>query len=128
MNWEEALEIAVERRQNPRLRFLCSEEYAQHLAWRRRVIEIATGKTAPAYPPMMEQAGNVLGAAGRAMGAAVTGQQVMRSAEEQAACLAICRDCEHFVAAEERCAVCGCVMAFKVKLATEHCPLSEPKW
>lgn len=82
----------------------------------------------PKYPPLAEQVGSALGAVGRAIGAGLVGLQVVRSGDEIAKCLAICRECEHFVAAEGRCSVCGCYAALKVRLAQEHCPLSEPKW
>jgi hypothetical protein len=97
-----------------------------------RILELSAGagggNGAAAYPPLAAQVGSVLGAAGRAIGAALTGVEVVRSGEEQAKCLAICQGCEHYVAADARCSICGCYALFKTRLATEHCPLDPPKW
>jgi len=42
--------------------------------------------------------------------------------------LRICRECEMFDAASQRCTVCTCYMPFKVHLSTMSCPLDPPKW
>lgn len=52
----------------------------------------------------------------------------MASEEEQARRLGICADCQHWVASSRRCSVCGCLLAYKVQMKSEHCPLAEPKW
>jgi len=60
-----------------------------------------------------------------------------RSQEEIDAILAICNSCEHFRKGKLRnsCAVCGCSLnrfpnglVNKIAMATECCPLAEPKW
>jgi hypothetical protein len=48
--------------------------------------------------------------------------------EERARRLAICKSCEHFDADARRCRVCTCYMPWKVRLASLHCPLPEPRW
>ena len=97
-------------------------------AWRAKVIRMASGDETPQYPPIARQVKRVLGAAGRSIGAAVTGGVVLRSDAEQAACLAICHECEHFDHGRGRCMICGCFARLHARLAREHCPLPEPKW
>jgi len=46
------------------------------------------------------------------------------SREEQARRLATCRGCEHW--RDNRCLLCGCYLARKVAMKTEHCPID--KW
>jgi hypothetical protein len=128
MDWREALEIVVGRTGHIRYRELAAQEHPDHDLWRDRLVEMATGQAAPQYPPLAAQARSALGAAGRAVGAALSGAEVVRSGDEIARCLAICHACEHFVATDGRCSICGCVAAWKIRLATEHCPLDPPKW
>jgi len=71
-------------------------------------------------PSLLTQAGN-LAMAG--VDAVASGFK-LRSSEEQAACLAICRDCPLYQ--DGRCTECGCFVAAKVKLFSQKCPLE--KW
>lgn len=83
---------------------------------------------ATAYPPLLEQAGNVLAAAGRVLGAVARGEAVMAPADVVAARRAICLPCEHNGHRESggiRCMKCGCT-GLKLDLATEACPVG--KW
>jgi hypothetical protein len=123
MTWTEALDILVARTRHERYRQLCAEDHPDHEVWRARVVSEATGQPIE-YPSVATQVGNALGAAARfvASGGAVV------SEEEQARRLAICGQCEHFDAEAGRCKVCGCIARWKARLATEHCPLPEPKW
>lgn len=41
MTWQEALEIVIARTGVQRYRFLCSEEYREHLAYRRFMVDMA---------------------------------------------------------------------------------------
>ncbi len=83
---------------------------------------------APSYPPLLQQLGNAAQAAGRMISAAVHGEKVAVSHEEQERRLAICKTCEHFDAAQGRCRICGCFGRWKAVLATEHCPDDPPRW
>lgn len=49
-----------------------------------------------------------------------------RTPEEQAAILAICRECPAFRHSDETCSRCGCPIAQKSPLGREHCPVG--KW
>jgi hypothetical protein len=80
------------------------------------------------YPSVARQALNLAGAVGRVAGAAVTGNAVTVSDQEQDRRLALCRDCERFNAGQGRCRECGCLAKFKAMLKTERCPLTPPKW
>jgi hypothetical protein len=48
------------------------------------------------------------------------------SDEQKAARLTICAGCEFLIAAENRCAKCGCLLAAKAAMRTQSCPLG--KW
>lgn len=77
-------------------------------------------------PPLVEQAKSAAEAVGRVVAAAVRGEPIRASDEEHARRLAICKACEYY--RDGRCLKCGCVMAWKSRLATERCPLEPPKW
>lgn len=79
-------------------------------------------------PSLPTQLGTALGAGARMVGAMMAGAAVRVLDEEYARRLAICHGCEFYDAQADRCEVCGCVAAWKARLATEHCPLSEPRW
>lgn len=76
----------------------------------------------PAFPPLLEQAGNLAGAVGRfvASGGELT------TPEEQVRRLAICHECPEF--SEGKCKLCGCVARWKTRLASEHCPDDPRRW
>lgn len=109
-------------------RGLCDRAAADD-QWRAALEEgAARAVAAPSYPGTATMVGNVLAAAGRVVAAAAAGRPVRVSNAEQARRLAICEGCDQFVAADRRCLLCGCVARLKSRLATEHCPLPEPKW
>lgn len=90
-------------------------------AYIRTTYRLAGMTPAPAdFPPLAQQAANLAGAVGRfiASGMATT------TTEERARRLAICEGCEFFVG--KRCQKCGCSLAAKVAMASEHCPIG--KW
>jgi hypothetical protein len=78
-------------------------------------------------PSMLELARNAVSAASRALVAALTGQPVKVSREVHDERQAICSACDFYDAAQAKCTKCGCKGA-KLWLATERCPLPEPKW
>lgn len=80
----------------------------------------------PQLPGIGTQAANAAVALVRAAKAAMTRQTIRRDPEHAAACLAICRSCDFWIAEKERCGKCGCFAAFKARLATETCPIG--KW
>jgi Family of unknown function (DUF6171) len=65
-------------------------------------------------------------AAGRLISATAKGQSVRAPASEIARRLEICKACEFFQGAPMKCLKCRCFLNFKVRLETEHCPIS--KW
>ncbi len=81
----------------------------------------------PCCPPVVK---NGLKAAGRALKALATGEQVLISKEETSARLKVCVACDRFRQATRvtgpRCEECGCFVKVKARLATERCPLG--KW
>jgi hypothetical protein len=128
LTWEVAVEIAVERRNNPRLRYLCSEQYAHHLVWRRRVIEIATGdpQAVPvqSYPRIHQQAVSLW----RSLRAFIASGGKLASRAERVRRLAICGACPFFNAPQRRCTKCGCFEPVKVYAAVAMCPDDPPRW
>jgi hypothetical protein len=76
------------------------------------------------YPSYAQQAANFAGAMGRAVVAAVTGNQVMCTPEQRAEREVICQGCDKLI--DGRCVLCGCPYLKKLALATEDCPLR--KW
>ena len=96
-------------------------------AYRQRVIDLSENpQITPAYPSVIEQAGNAVSAMGRVFKAVVTQQAVAVSDEEQQRRLAICETCEFYDAIKGRCTKCGCLGTFKAWIATERCPID--KW
>jgi hypothetical protein len=78
------------------------------------------------FPPIHVQAGNALGALGRAAGQFLIGGPVLVSSEELERRLAICWPCDRY--RDGRCMSCGCVAKLKARLESEtgQCPLG--KW
>ncbi len=70
-------------------------------------------------PPLATQAGNL----GAALFAWAVGGFSTASAEEQARRLGICRACPQWDGG--RCRLCGCYLAAKIRLRTEHCPIAR---
>jgi hypothetical protein len=122
MEWKEALEIEIARNKHERWRALCDDSHPDHAAHRRRVVDLATGKE---FPSLATEAANAAKAIGRVVSAIALGEPVSCSDEEQARRLAICQGCEQYL--DGRCLICGCVAAWKTRMMTEHCPLTEPK-
>lgn len=91
------------------------EEMAAHAEW-------PPPDPAPSYPPLAEQLGNALAAAGRfaASGFARVGRAEFQRRR------AICMGCPSLDRAANRCKECGCVMALKPWSKAERCPLG--KW
>ena len=89
---------------------------ATTLPTRRRLL-----RTGGDLPPLTTQARNATQALLRAAGAVVRGDRLTVPAEEQARRLAICQaPCAEWTG--HRCRACGCVAAWKARLATETCP------
>jgi hypothetical protein len=89
-------------------------------------IELAKTWVKPEMPPLTTQAGNLAGAIGRTIKAAVTGQPVRVSPEERDRRWGLCMTCENLV--NDKCKLCGCHFRAKIELATERCPLDPPRW
>jgi hypothetical protein len=118
MDWMEALEIVVAREGVERYRYLCSEAYHDHKRMREEISRMASETD---FPPLARQAANFAGAMGRAALAAVTGEQVFCTPEQQAEREAICQGCDKLI--NGKCVLCGCPYKRKIKLATEICPI-----
>lgn len=82
------------------------------------------GLPPPEYPPLAQQAVNALKAAGRFV---KSGLKTVGKAEYERR-LAICEACDQYDAEKKRCRECGCRTEYKLRMASEHCPLPEPRW
>ncbi len=83
------------------------------------------------YPSLFQQAKNLAHAVGGVVSAAVHGEPIVATEEEQARRLAICHACaEWYDPEQERCphGGCGCFLSLKTRIASQHCPLDPPKW
>jgi hypothetical protein len=122
MTWIEALEaLAGDFRVGDFTR-LCNHPSAEvRDAWRAKVVRIAQGDRSP-RPGLGTTIVNAVAAAGRVVGAAVRGKRILRGEAAQAACLAVCKTCDQYDAARDRCKICTCFASIKSRLATEECP------
>ncbi len=130
MNWQEALEIIVDRNGHQRFRWLCSDDNPdahQREGYRAIVISQATGKP-PIYPSLFQQATNLAHAAGSVVASAARGEAVTVSGGEQNRRMMICKTCDKFDIDSSRCRICGCFANLKTRLASQHCPDDPPKW
>ena len=121
--WRECLEVAIKQTGVKRYRYLCLEhpDSRLRLEWQRKVCEIAgILPDTSIRPPVYRQAGTLA----RALWDWATSGFVMASEEEQAQRMAICRACDRWDGS--RCRLCGCYLAAKVRMQTEHCPIA--KW
>ncbi len=85
-------------------------------------------RSLPAYPSWTVMAGNLTRAVGEVVSAAVRGEPFVASKQEQGRRLAICHACESYDPVGDRCRDCGCYLAWKTRIASQHCPLDPPKW
>jgi hypothetical protein len=76
-------------------------------------------------PSFGAKALNFASSMGKVVKQAAKGGRVTVSKESQDRRLAICAKCPKFTE-KKTCKVCGCVLKFKTKLATDHCP--EGRW
>lgn len=126
MDWTEALEIVVNRPPgHERYRVLTADDHPDKEVWRHRMIEQATGVPAE-FPSLATQAVNAMGAAGRAVGAFLTGQAVMVDQAEHDRRMAICEACPELDRERNKCRACGCYLSIKPWGARESCP--RGKW
>ena len=127
MTYIDALEIVVARTKHERYRWLCSDantEEASREGYRFLMIRMAVSDQPTAYPSLAAQANSAL----RSATGFVASGLAVASHEEQSRRLSICHACEHYDAERGRCRICGCYLAWKAKIASEHCPDSPPRW
>jgi hypothetical protein len=128
MNWQEALEIVLERTKHERYRVLCADDHPDHDAWREQMVAKATGEAPPEknYPPIVTQVKNLF----RAVRVFARSGFKLTPRKARLERLAICRTCEWFDESGPiaRCKQCGCSNSAKVWIATDGCPLIPPKW
>lgn len=87
------------------------------------------GELTSEFPTLLEMAKNVSLAAGRSLGALVTGQKVEVPADVLAQRKSACASCEYWNKEKARCKLCGCATNYKLLLAREECPHpSHKRW
>ena len=86
---------------------------------------------------LMNEAKHLAQSAGKVVKAALTGEQVIATQEQQKERYLICEQCDQVsrkngmptgatILSDDKCQECGCKVLEKIKYATEACPLS--KW
>jgi len=78
------------------------------------------------YPPMSDQAKNMMELAIKMAKQAVNGGPIKVPAETKQERLKICEECPSFEPHERRCKECGCYMELKASFTDSSCPLE--KW
>ena len=76
-------------------------------------------------PSLVQQTAGLAGAMRAGAKAWLTGREPV-SAEEKTRRLTICEECEFWIAAQRRCAQCGCYMDVKTGWRAAKCPVG--KW
>lgn len=81
-------------------------------------------------PSAIALAGNAMAAGNRLLEKIIQNEPIQKQKDEIAKRLAICGECDFYVAPSMRCShpKCGCFLRFKTRLTSEHCPLDPPKW
>ena len=123
MSWEADLVAVVKRTGVKRYEHLCSEAYFDHKRMREKITAMAHETE---FPSLATQAGNALGALGRAAGQLLSGGPVLVPNEVRDERWGQCMTCENLV--NDRCRLCGCYFAKKITLAAERCPMNPPRW
>jgi hypothetical protein len=78
------------------------------------------------YPPAIKQLKNVLSSAKDVVVGAFENKSVFASDNTQKNRTEICKQCEFYVAEDDRCKICGCYISNKVKFSETFCPIM--KW
>jgi len=81
------------------------------------------------YPPISEQAKNAAGSAFKIVKGIFNGQPIFATEEAKEERIKICEWCEFYDKDGDpspRCMKCGCVVAWKIPVAFEQCPIN--KW
>jgi hypothetical protein len=130
--WQESLEIVISRTGHSAFRRLTSDDnpnVAQRDGYRRLMVEMATGKapTPEGFPGLFTQAGNALGAIGRAAGQLLSGGQLRVDDSEFERRMTLCRACPEYDPVSVRCRKCSCFLNLKARLESEtgQCPLKR---
>jgi hypothetical protein len=133
MSWQDAMEVVITRTKNERYRILTADDHPMATEYRRIVLEMA-GQDPKDYPELdfpsiMKQAKNVAEAIGRATTHAIAAGSISAvwvGSEVLGERRGTCRACPYL--REDRCVLCGCFYEQKIRLATEECPDSPPRW
>lgn len=75
----------------------------------------------PSLPSVVTQVGNYAAATGRYLASGLR-QAPANVVEDR---LAICRQCEHLRASDDKCSQCGCPVMAKAQRAAESCPVGR---
>ena len=75
------------------------------------------------FPPVKEEAKNLLEAASKVSRAVLHGEKVLVTKEKLTERESICKSCERML--RGRCRKCGCFTTVKIKLESEHCPIGR---
>lgn len=128
---QDDLDLVVSRTRHERYRWLASDDNpdASSRGEIRSLVSTLAAKfrhesPEAEYPPLLEQIAN---AAKAAVKFVASGCETAGQAEFDRR-LSICEACDQYDAKSKRCRICGCKTAAKLRMASERCPLPEPKW
>lgn len=85
-------------------------------------------KPQPQLPSLKTQVKNAASAASRVISNIVHNRPIKASDEIIAKRREICTACDKYDSARGRCLLCGCMVKWKITLASEKCPFNPPKW
>lgn len=123
---QDHVESAVARTGHDRLRWLASDDNpdeAQRKGYRRIVSRMSDPDAALEYPPLIEQASNILQSA---LTFVKSGCKIVDQAEFDRR-HSICEGCDQFDAVKDRCKACGCALNVKPWGRAMDCPLDRWK-
>lgn len=102
------------------------EEYQSDMETAKSIMEILPQESRRKFPSFMAMAANFYMSFGKVVSSVANGEPVFVSNEEKDRRLSICHVCEHLK--DGRCVLCGCVMRWKARISTDHCPDDPQRW
>jgi uncharacterized paraquat-inducible protein A len=91
-----------------------------------RINQLASSNKQPQMPSIGAMASNLARSVANNVQSVAAGNPLRLNDDAATQRLNICKGCEFFNSAEQRCTKCGCFMAVKTYLKAERCPVG--KW
>ena len=101
------------------------EQLKQRLQNQSKIRELSSSNKNLHMPSTGQMIRNVGGSIVRTVQSVAHGNALNISEADKEKRLSICKSCEFFDAAQERCAKCGCYLKIKTYLKAEKCPINR---